>query len=120
MKHMILLRFVYSFLLMASIYGCSQQSQQVNNSPCATLNATVQIKPSANLSLMLGNDAIQAAIDSITRHVALQGNTSIPSLANFGTDAAIKTAEANGKKLTAHDKTAIETYLREEVVPTIK
>jgi hypothetical protein len=37
----------------------------------------------------------------------------------MGTDAAFNTARAKGKNLTAQDRTAIETYLQEDVIPTI-
>lgn len=115
-----LLRVVSSFLLIAAIQACSQPSPQVTHSLCATVNAPIQVKPHANLLLTFGNDAIQAAIDSISRHVSQQGNTSTSYLAGMGTDAAIKTAETQGKNVTAQDKTAIEAYLRNEVVPTIR
>jgi hypothetical protein len=91
----------------------------VRQPPCVLGNAAVQVKPPANLSLIFGNDGIQAAVDSMTREVAQQGNTSTSSLTQIGTEAAFNTARAKGKNLTMQDKTAIETYLREDVVPTI-
>lgn len=120
MKHEVLLRFVTSFLLMATIHGCSQQSQQVVNSPCATLTTNAQIKPSTNLSLMFGNDAIQAAIAAVAGSLIKQPDSSTPSLTTSGTEAALGTAKANGKNPTASDITALETYLRENAIPTVK
>jgi hypothetical protein len=110
---------VSSFFFLASIQACSQP-QQVVNSPCATRNATIQVKPSADLSLMFGNDAIQTALDTMTRHVGQNEITSATELTRLGTDAAVRTAEANGKNLKPQDKAVLEAYLREDVVPTIK
>jgi hypothetical protein len=118
MEQAVLLRVVAAVLLFATLQGCSQ-SQQVRHPPCALGNVAVQVKPPANLSLIFGNDGIQAAVDSMTREVAQQGNASTSSLTQMGTDAAFNTAGAKGKNLTAQDKTAIEAYLREDVVPTI-
>lgn len=119
MKQAVLLRVVAAVLLLPTLQGCSQ-SQQVRNPPCPLVNAGVQVKPNANLSLIFGNDAIQAAIDSITREVAQQGNLSTSSLTRVGTDAAINTARLKGKNLTAQDKTTIEAYFQQDLVPTIK
>ncbi len=113
------LRVVSSLFFLATIQACSQP-QQVINSPCATLKATIQVKPSADLSLMFGNDAIQTALDTMTRHVGQNEITSTTELTSLGTDAAIRTAEANGKNLKPRDKAVLEVYLREDVVPTIK
>lgn len=104
---------------LASIQACSQP-QQVINSPCAAPNATIQVKPSADLSLTFGNDAIQTALDTIARHVGQNEITSITELTGLGTDAAVRTAEANGKNLKPQDKAVLEAYLREDVVPAIK
>ena len=104
---------------LASIHACSQP-QQVIHSPCAASNATIQVKPSADLSLTFGNDAIQTAVDTIARHVGQNEITSTTELTGLGTDAAVRTAEANGKNLKPQDKAVLEAYLREDVVPTIK
>lgn len=110
---------VSSLFFLATIQACSQP-EQVINSPCATLKATIQVKPSADLSLMFGNDAIQTALDTMTRHVGQNEITSTTELTSLGTDAAVRTAEANGKNLKPQDKAVLEAYLREDVVPTIK
>lgn len=120
MKLGTLLRVVSSFLLVATLQSCSQPSPQLNQSLCPPANAPIQVTPHANLLLTFGNDAIQAAIDSISRHVTQQGNTSTSNLAGLGTDAASNAAETQGKNVAAQDKTALETYLRNDVVPTIK
>jgi hypothetical protein len=104
---------------LASIQACSQP-QQVINSPCAASNATIQVKPSADLSLTFGNDAIQTALDTIARHAGQNEITSTTELTGLGTDAAFRTAEANGKNLKPQDKAVLEAYLREDVVPAIK
>jgi hypothetical protein len=67
----------------------------------------------------LGNDGIQAGVDAMTREVAQQGNMSTSSLARTGADIATSIARAKGKNVSAQDKTTIETYLREDVVPTM-
>jgi hypothetical protein len=103
---------------LASIQACSQP-QQVINSPCAAPNAIIQVKPSADLSLTFGNDAIQTALDTIARHVGQNEITSTTELTGLGTDAAVRTAEANGKNLKPQDKAALEAYLREDAVPAI-
>ena len=110
---------VSSLFFLASIQACSQP-QQVINSPCATQNATIEVKPSADLSLTFGNDAIQTALDTIARHVGQNEITSTTELTGLGTDAAVRTAEANGKNLKPQDKAVLEAYLREDVVPKIK
>jgi hypothetical protein len=110
---------ISSLFFLASVQACSQP-QQVINSPCATRNATIQVKPSADLSLMFGNDAIQTALDTMTRHVGQNEITSTIELTRLGTDAAVRTAEANGKNLKPQDKAMLEAYLRQDVVPTIK
>lgn len=104
---------------LACIQACSQP-QQVINSPCAAPNATIQVKPSADLSLTFGNDAIQTALDTIVRHVGQNEITSTTELTGLGTDAAVRTAEAHGKNLKPQDKAVLEAYLREDVVPAIK
>lgn len=110
--------FIYLFLLLGPILGCNPP--QIVNSPCAKFNVTLQIKPSANLSFMFGNDAIQAAMDSISRGIGQNANASISALTKTGTDVAFRNAKANGKSPAANDITALETYLREDVIPTIK
>lgn len=110
---------VSSLCFLASIHACSQP-QQVSNSPCAIRNGTIQLKPSANLSLMFGNDAIQSAVDTMTRHVGQNEITTTTELTRLGTDEAVRSAEANGKHLKPQDKAVLEAYLREDVVPTIK
>ena len=110
---------VSSLIFLASIQACSQPQQAVN-SPCAARDATIQVKPSANLSLMFGNDAIQTAVDTMKRHVGQNEITSTTELTRLGTDAAVRTAEGNSKKLKPQDKAMLEAYLREDVVPAIK
>lgn len=47
-----------SFVLLivfGTLLGCTHQ--EVTNSPCATLNATFDIKPRTDLALAFGNDA---------------------------------------------------------------
>jgi len=110
---------VSSLFFLASIQACSQP-QQVINSPCATRNATIQVKPSADLSIVFGNDAIQTALDTMTRHVGQNEITSTTELTRLGTDAAVRNAETNGKNLKPQDKGVLEAYLRQDVVPTIK
>ena len=110
---------VSSLFFLASIQACSQP-QQVINSPCATRNATIQVKPSADLSIVFGNDAIQTALDTMTRHVGQNEITSTTELTRLGTDAAVRTAETNGKNLKPPDKAILEAYFRQDVVPTIK
>jgi len=78
------------------------------------------VKPSADLSLKFGNDAIQTALDTITRHVGQNDITSTTELTGLGTDAAVRTAEANGKNPKPLDKAVLAAFLREDVVPAIK
>ena len=110
---------ISSLFFLATIQACSQP-QQASHSPCAALHATMQVKPSAELSLMVGYDAIQTALDAMTRHVAQNEITSTTELTRLGTDAAVRTADANGRHLKPQDKAVLETYLREDVVPTIQ
>ena len=110
---------VSSVFFLASIQACSQLPQQVMNPACATRNATIQVKPSADLSLMFGNDAIQTAVDALTRHIGQKEITSATELTGLGTDAAVRTAEANGKNLKPQEKAVLEAFLREDVVPMI-
>jgi hypothetical protein len=120
MKQHRFLCFVSSLLIVgATIQGCSQ-NQQVNNSPCAIVNATMESKQNVDLSLILGNDAIKTAIDAITQRLRISPNASTNELTSVGTDAAVRSAEANGKNPMPQDKTAMETYLRNEVVPAIR
>ena len=111
---------VSSLFFLVSILACSQPTQQVMNPPCAARNATIHVKPSADLSLMFGDDAIQTAVDAMTRHVGQKEITSATELTGLGTDAAVRAAEANGKNLKPQDKAVLEAYLREDVVPAIK
>jgi hypothetical protein len=123
MKHMVLLRFLSSFLLMATIHGCTQKTIQVtssHSSPCATVNPTVQSKSSVELALLFGTDAIKAAMDTIKRQIAMLDSTSTAQLINLGTDAAVQRAQASGKHLIPEDRTMMETYLRDEMVPAIR
>jgi len=110
---------VSCLFFLASIQACSQ-SQQVMNSPCAAPHATIQVKPSTDLSLRFGNDAIQTAFDTIARHVGRNEIISTTDLVSLGTDAAVRTAEAKGNNLKPQDKAGLEAYLREDVVPAIK
>jgi hypothetical protein len=124
MKHMVLVRSLSSFLLVATIHGCSQETVRVpdsmTSSPCAIVNPTVQSKSTVELALLLGTDAIKAAMDAIKRQIAMSDSTSPAELANLGTDAAVQTAQASGKNLMPEDRTMMETYLRDEMVPTIR
>ena len=109
---------VSSLFFLASIQACRQPAQQVINPPCATKSATIQVKPSADLSLMFGNDAIQTGLDAMTRHVGQNEITSATELTRLGTDTAVRAAAAHGKNLKPQDKAVLEAYLR-EVVPRI-
>lgn len=111
-------KFVTCVLLLGGLAGCT--NQVINNSPGATLSAPILIKPTANLSLMFGNDAIKAAIDTISRQITPPGNRSLSDLTSSGAEAAVKTAKANCKNPTENDISALETYLRDDVVPVIK
>lgn len=110
---------VSSLFFLATIQACSQP-QQASHPPCDALHATMQMKPSADLSFMFGNDAIQTALDTMTRHVVQNEITSTTELTRLGTDAAVRTADANGKHLKPQDKAVLEAYLREDVVPAIQ
>jgi hypothetical protein len=126
MKHVALFRALYlsSWLLAATIHGCSQQTTQVpssmTSSPCSTVNPTVQSKSTVELAIVFGTDAIKAAMDAIKRQIATSESTSPAELTNLGTDAAVQTAQASGKNLMPEDRTVMETYLRDEMVPTIR
>jgi hypothetical protein len=109
---------VSCLFFLVSIQACSQP-QQADNSSCAAPNATIQVQPSADLSLTFGNDAIQTALDTIARHLRQNEITSTTELTGLGTDAAVRTAEDNGKKLKPQDKPVLEAYLRGHVVPAI-
>jgi hypothetical protein len=113
------LRIVFPLLFLVSIQACSQPQQAIH-SPCATRNATIQVKPSADLSLMFGNEAIQTALDRMTRYAGQNDMTSISELTQLGREAAVRTAEANGKNLSPQDKAVLETYLRDDVAPMIR
>lgn len=110
---------VSSLFFLAFIQACSQP-QQVINSPCATLNATVQPKSTVALSLLFGSEAIQAAMDVITGQVTKLGSASTAELTSLGTDAAVRTAQARGINVKPEDRAMMETYLHDEVVPAIK
>jgi len=107
------------FLLGTTMQGCFQE-QRVVNSPCATVNATMESKQNVDLSLMFGNDAIKTAVDAIAGKLVQKPNASTDELTSLGTDSAVRSAEANGKNLKTQDKKAMEKYLREEVIPTVK
>jgi hypothetical protein len=92
----------------------------MSSSPCATVNPTVQSKSSVELALLFGTDAIKAAMDAIKRQIATLESTSTAELTSLGTDAAVHTAQANGKNLIRQDRTVMETYLRDEMVPAIR
>jgi hypothetical protein len=110
---------VSSLCCLVSIQACSQPPQRVINPPCVARNAIIHVKPSADLSLMFGDDAIQTAVDAMTRHVGQKEITSATELTRVGADAAVRTAEVNGKNLKPQDKAVLEAYLREEVVAPI-
>lgn len=120
MKHMALVRLISSFLLVATIQSCNYQSVSMNGSPCATVNATVQSKSNADLSLIFGTDAIQAALDFIKGSVAQLGSASTAEIVSGGTDAAVRTAKASGREVKQEDRAKLETYLRDEAVPAIR
>jgi hypothetical protein len=120
MKHMVLLRSLSSLLLMATIHGCSPQPIQVTGSPCSTLHSTVQSKSSVELALLFGTDAIKAAMDAIKRQIATLESTPTAELTSLGTDVAVHTAQASGKNLMPQDRTAMEIYLQDEMVPAIR
>ena len=120
MKQLVLLRLVSSFLLMATIHGCSQQSQQVTNSPCANVNATVGIKPRADMTLLFGTDAIKAAIESVIGQLSKNVDIPVSNLTVSAREAAVSRAMANGKIPTANDVAELEKYLSNDVTSTIK
>jgi len=91
-----------------------------HSTPCATVNPTVQSKSSVELALLFGPDAIKAAMDSIKRQIATSDSTSTAELTNLGTDAAVQRAQASGKNLIPEDRTVMESYLRDEMVPAIR
>jgi hypothetical protein len=68
---------------------------------------------------MFGDDALQTAVDAMTRHVGQKDLTSATELTRVGADAAVRTAEGHGKNLKPQDKAVLEAYLREEVVAPI-
>ena len=110
-----------SLLLLAALQACNQsQPQQISNSPCATLDATIQVKPRADLSLMFGHAAIQTALDTIIRNVGEKHISHTPELTKLGMDAAVHIAEANGRILKPQDRAALEAYLRDEAIPAIR
>jgi hypothetical protein len=75
MKQERFLCFVSSFVLLGTtILRCSQ-GQQVINSPCATVNATMESKQNVDLSLMFENDAIKTALDTITHDILAKNRT---------------------------------------------
>lgn len=104
------------FLLLGPIFGCAQ----VVNSPCANLNATVDIKPRADLALGFGNDAIKAAIDAVMGGLSQGRNLSVSNLTESGKEAALSTAKGNGKNPSADDMAELDRYLSRDVIPAIK
>ena len=110
------LRIVSSLLLIATFQSCSQPQP---HSPCTNPNPAIQITPSDRLSRVFGQDAIQAAIDSMAQQIAQQ-DLSTSFLVRMGTETAVNTAQATGKQVNAQDKIAMDTFLREAIVPTIK
>jgi hypothetical protein len=112
------LRVVSSLLLIAIFFQSCSRPQP--NSPCTNPNSAIQISSPESLSRIFGQDAIQAAVDSIARHIAQQENISTPFLARMGTETAVNTALATGKHVNDQDKIAMDTFLREAIVPTIK
>jgi hypothetical protein len=59
-------------------------------------------------------------MDAIKRQIAMSDSTSLAELTHLGTDAAVQTAQAGGKNLIPEDRTVMETYVRDEMVPTIR
>lgn len=108
--------FVSCMLLLSPFLGCAQ----MKDSPCGTVNAPIQVNSGTTLYPMFGTDAIKAAVEAVSRQIMSQGNTSLSGLTSSGTDAGLKTAKANGKNPSADDITALETYVRDDVVPTMK
>lgn len=94
-RTMIRRRSIVLLILAGTILGCSPQ--KVVSSPCATLNATFDIKPRSDLALAFGNDAIKAAVDAMTEGFAKGAITSVSKLNEAGKNAAVGTAKANRK-----------------------
>lgn len=116
MKGMLRVSLGFSLVVLVSP-GCTHQ--EVINSPCANLNATVDIKPRADLAIAFGNDAIKAAINAVTTGLT-QGRASVSDLTDTGKNAALEKANATGKSPSAGDMAELDRYLRRDVVPTIK
>jgi len=111
--------FALVFLVVISLLaGCTHQ--EVHNSPCATLNSTSQIKPSMELSMIFGNDAIQLALDQITGRLRQQASTSTADLAKSARDTAVRAAENSGKKPSAKDIADLDTYIRDQAIPAVR
>ncbi len=105
-------------ILFSIVLGCTHQ--EVVNSPCATLNATFDIKPRTDLALAFGNDAIKAAIDAMAEGFAKGAIKSVSKLTDAGKNAAVGTANANGKTPSPVDVAELEKYLSKDVAPAIK
>lgn len=105
-------------ILFGIVLGCTHQ--EVVNSPCATLNATFDIKPRTDLALAFGNDAIKSAVEAMTEGFAKGAITSVSKLTDVGKDAAIGTAKANGRNPSPNDIAELEKYLSKDVAPAIK
>lgn len=108
------------FICLSFLFLGACQHQEITNSPCASQSAPIQIKASANLSNMFGNDAIRAAVDAVTQALIKRPGTPTADLTATGVRAVTDTAAGNYKNYTAQDREALEAYLREEVIPTIR
>jgi len=105
-------------ILFGTILGCTHQ--EVVNSPCTSLNATVDIKPRADLALAFGNDAIEAAVKAVVKGFTKGAITSVPNLTDSGKNAALRTAKAAGRNPSPTDISELEKYLARDLVPSIK
>ncbi len=104
-------------LFLPMVFAACQQ-QHVVNSPCSTVNASFDIKPRTDLSLVFGNDAIRAAIDAIKG--GLSQGMPVQELSNSGKDVAVRAAKANGNNPTANDVSAFQEYLSHDIIPAME
>ena len=104
--------------LLLPTLGCQEQLV-INDTPCATMNEPIQLKPSTEMSFVFGTDAVRAALDVMLARQAKERNVSDNNLTNSGADSAVRIAAANGRNPTASDVSALKSYLSKEVVPMI-
>ena len=105
-------------ILFGTVLGCAHQ--QVVNSPCVTLTATFDIKPRTDLALAFGNNGIKAAVDAMAEGFSKGAITSVSKLTDAGKNAAVGTAQANGKTPSPGDVAELEKYLSKDLAPAIK